>query len=100
MSCEKNIKNFMESIENDKIMMETQFANLETIIKEKDNLNYHDLVELLSNFNTVKTMYNQLCNDLTLFISIFKSDEEQEIRIYKTDELVNMLQSKIDEIQK
>ncbi len=100
MSCENKVSDFMKNIENDKIMMETQFAHLESIVKEKDNLSYHDLVELLANFNTVKTMYNQLCNDLTLFISIFRPDEEKEIRIYKTDELVKLLQSKIDEVQK
>lgn len=100
MSCENKIDEFMKNIENDKIMMETQFANLESIVKEKDNLTYSDLVKLLSDFNTVNLMYNQLCNDLTLFISIFRSEEEKEIRIYKTDELIKLLQDKIDEVQK
>lgn len=101
MSCENKIDEFMKNIENDKIMMETQFANLESIVKEKDNLTYSDLVKLLSDFNTVNLMYNQLCNDLTLFISIFRSEEEEkEIRIYKTDELIKLLQDKIDEVQK
>ena len=100
MSCENKIDEFMSSIEKDKIMMETQFAHLESVVKEKDNLTYNDLVQLLSNFNTVSLMYNQLCNDLTLFISIFKSEDEQEIRIYKTEELVKLLQDKIDEVQK
>lgn len=99
MSCENKIDEFMKNIENDKIMMETQFANLESIVKEKSDLTYNDLVQLLSNFNTTNLMYNQLCNDLTLFISIFKSEEEQEIRIYKTDELVKLLQNKIDKVQ-
>lgn len=100
MSCENKIDEFMKSIEKDKIMMETQFAHLETVVKEKDDLTYNDLVQLLSNFNTVNLMYNQLCNDLTLFISVFKSEDEQEIRIYKTEELVKLLQDKIDKIQK
>ena len=92
MNCEAKINEFMEKIEKDKILMETAFANMETILKENETINYETLIGLLSNFNTLQPRYEQLCNDLTLFITLFKPKEEQEIRIYKTEELINLLE--------
>ena len=72
------------------------------ILKEyyKDNpkLDQEKAFGLLSNFNTLNIQYDQLCNDLTKFIRIFKDKEEQEIRLYKTDELVELLETKINEL--
>ena len=92
MNCEAKINEFMEKVEQDKILMETEFANMETILKENETINYETLIGLLSNFNTLQPRYEQLCNDLTLFITLFKPKEEQEIRIYKTEELINLLE--------
>lgn len=78
--------------------METQFANIETIIKESEEIDYNTLVDLLSTFNTTNVKYEQLCNDLTLFISLFKPKDEQEIRIYKTEELFDLFDKEISKI--
>lgn len=98
MNCKAKIDEFLEKIENDKLLMETQFANIETIIKENENMDYETVVNLLSTFNTTNIKYEQLCNDLTLFISLFKDKEEQEIRIYKTEELISLLEKEIEKL--
>lgn len=98
MNCQTKIDEFLDKIENDKLLMETQFANIETLIKEDEDMDYETLVNLLSMFNTTNIKYEQLCNDLTLFISLFKPKEEQEIRIYKTEELIDLLEKEIAKI--
>lgn len=100
MNCEAKITEFLEKIENDKLLMETQFANIESIIKENNNIDYNTLVELLSTFNTTNIKYEQLCNDLILFVTLFKPKDEQEIRIYKTEELIELLEKEISKINK
>ena len=56
------------------------------------------MVGLLSNFNTLNIQYDQLCNDLITFIKIFEP-EKKEIRLYKTDELVELLNQKVTNIE-
>ncbi|MDO5849388.1 MAG: hypothetical protein Q4P18_07625 [Methanobrevibacter sp.] len=98
MNCESKINEYLDKIGNDKLLMETQFAHMETVIKENEDMDYNTLVNLLSNFNTINIKYEQLCNDLTLFISLFKPKEEQEIRIYKTEELIDLFEKEISKI--
>ena len=98
MSCENKIKEYVNSLENDKLLIETHFANIERIIKENDKLEREKLIGVLSNFNTLNIQYNQLCNDLITFMKIFKPETE-EIRIYKTDELVELLNQKANEVE-
>ena len=99
MSCESKIKEYLDNLENDKIMIETHFANIERILKDNPKLDQQKAFGLLSNFNTLNIQYEQLCNDMITFIKIFKKDEDKEIRLYKTDELVELLEEKINEIQ-
>lgn len=97
MNCETKIDEYLDKLEKDKLLMETQFANIESIIKESEDMDYNSLVTLLSTFNTTCIKYEQLCNDLTLFISIFKPEKE-EIRIYKTEELIDLLEKEIEKM--
>ena len=80
MSCENKIKEYVDSLENDKLLIETHFANIERIIKENDKLEREKLIGLLSNFSTLNIQYDQLCNDLITFMKIFKPETE-EIRL-------------------
>lgn len=98
MSCENKIKEYVDSLENDKLLIETHFANIERIIKENDKLEREKLIGLLSNFSTLNIQYDQLCNDLITFMKIFKPETE-EIRLYKTDELVELLNQKANALE-
>ena len=98
MVSENKIQEYMDSLEQEKIMIETHFANIERILKDNPKLDQEKAFGLLSNFNTLNIQYDQLCNDLTKFIRIFKDKEEQEIRLYKTDELIELLEAKINEL--
>ena len=98
MSCENKIKEYVNILENDKLLIETHFANIERIIKENDKLEREKLIGVLSNFNTLNIQYDQLCNDLITFMKIFKPETE-EIRLYKTDELVELLNQKANETE-
>ena len=75
-------------------MIETHFANMERILNDNPKLDQQKAFGLLSNFHTLNIQYEQLCNDLIAFLQIFKEDEK-EIRLYKTDELVELLESKV-----
>ena len=98
MVSENKIQEYMDSLEKEKIMIETHFANIERILQDNPKLDQEKAFGLLSNFNTLNIQYDQLCNDLTKFIRIFKDKEEQEIRLYKTDELIELLEAKINEL--
>ena len=98
MSCENKIHEYIGALENDKILIETHFANMEKITRENEKLERDQLIGLLSNFNTLNIQYEQLCNDLITFMKIFKPETE-EIRIYKTDELVELLNQKANDIE-
>ena len=98
MSCENKIQEYIGALENDKILIETHFANIEKITRENEKLEREQLIGLLSNFNTLNIQYEQLCNDLITFMKIFKPETE-EIRIYKTDELVELLNQKANDIE-
>ncbi|WP_407379130.1 hypothetical protein [Methanobrevibacter sp.] len=98
MSCENKIKEYINSLENDKLLIETHFANMEKITRENKKLERDQLIGLLSNFNTLNIQYDQLCNDLITFMKIFKPETE-EIRLYKTDELVELLNQKANEVE-
>ena len=79
-------------------MIETHFANMERILKDNPKLDQQKAFGLLNNFNTLSIQYEQLCNDLINFIKIFKGKDEQEIRLYKTDELIELLEEKMNQI--
>lgn len=98
MASENKIQEYIDSLEEEKIMIETHFVNIERILKDNTKLDQEKAFGLLSNFNTLNIQYNQLCNDLIKFIQIFKDKEDQEIRLYKTDELVELLETKINEL--
>ena len=98
MSCENKIQEYIDSLENDKLLIETHFANMEKITRENKKLERNQLIGLLSNFNTLNIQYDQLCNDLITFMKIFKPETE-EIRLYKTDELVELLNQKANDIE-
>lgn len=96
MTSENKIQEYIDILENDKLLIETHFANMEKILKENDKLEKEQLIGVLSNFNTLNIQYDQLCNDLITFMKIFRPETE-EIRIYKTDELVELLNQKSSE---
>ena len=97
MNDNNKIQDYIDTLENDKLMIETHFANIERILKENNDLNQEKIIGLLSNFNTLNIQYDQLCHDLITFIKVFKLDKE-EIRIYKTEELIEMLEAKVNEV--
>lgn len=91
MSSENKIQEYMNILEEEKIMIETHFANMERILNDNPKLDQQKAFGLLNNFNTLSIQYDQLCNDLINFIKIFKDKDSQEIRLYKTDELLKLL---------
>ncbi len=97
MASDNKIQEYQNSLEEEKLMIETHFVNIERILKEHDKLEQDKLVPLMNNFNTLNIQYDQLCNDLIKFIEIFNKDEK-EIRLYKTDELIDLLQAKINQL--
>ena len=97
MNCENKIQEYIDSLENDKLLIETHFANMEKVTRENEKLERDQLIGLLSNFNTLNIQYDQLCNDIINFIKIFKGKDEQEIRLYKTDELIELLESRMNQ---
>ena len=99
MASENKNKEYIDTLNQDKIMIETHFANIERILRETNKLEQDKAFALLSNFNTLSIRYEQLCNDLITFIKIFDVKESQEIRLYKTDELVELLESKVNELE-
>ncbi len=96
MASDEKIKEYKNSLEQDKIMIETHFANMERILNDNPKLDQQRAFTLLSNFHTLNIQYEQLCNDLITFLNIFKPDEK-EIRLYKTDELVEKLEEKVSQ---
>ena len=98
MASENKIDEYMNNLKEQKLMIETHFANIERILNDNPKLDEQKAFGLLANFNTLNIQYEQLCNDLITFIKIFKSKDEQEIRLYKTDELVEVLERKINEL--
>ena len=78
--------------------METHFANMEKVTRENEKLEREQLIGLLSNFSTLNIQYDQLCNDLITFMKIFKPETE-EIRVYKTDELIELLNQKANDLE-
>ena len=99
MASENKIQEYLDSLEEEKIMIETHFANIERILREPEPIEQEKLVTLMNNFNTLNIQYDQLCSDLIKFYQIFKEKEEKEIRLYKTDELIDLLQKKINQIE-
>ncbi|MDO5809904.1 MAG: hypothetical protein Q4Q37_02320 [Methanobrevibacter sp.] len=95
MASENKIQEYLDTLEQDKIMIETHFANMERILRDNPKLDQQKAFGLLNNFNTLSIQYDQLCNDLINFIKIFKGKDEQEIRLYKTDELIELLESRM-----
>ena len=98
MATENKIQEYLDSLNQEKIMIETHFANIERILNDNPKLDREQAFALLSNFNTLNIQYDQLCNDMITFIKIFKGDDEQEIRLYKTDELIDLLEKAVGKI--
>ena len=98
MASENKIDEYMNKKKKKKIMIETHFANIESILKNNETLEKEKVFALLSNYNTLSIQYDQLCDDLITFIQIFKDKDSQEIRLYKTDELVELLEAKVNQI--
>ena len=96
MASDDKIKEYKNSLEQDKIMIETHFANMERILNDNPKLDQQRAFALLSNFHTLNIQYEQLCNDLITFLNIFMPDEK-EIRLYKTEELVEKLEEKVNQ---
>jgi hypothetical protein len=71
---------------------------MERILSDNPKLDQERAFALLSNFNTLNIQYEQLCNDMITFIRIFKDDDEQEIRLYKTEELIELLEKAVGQI--
>lgn len=97
MASENKIQEYLDTLEQDKIMIETHFANMERILRDNPKLDQQKAFGLLNNFNTLSIQYDQLCNDIINFIKIFKGKDEQEIRLYKTDELIELLESRMNQ---
>jgi len=97
MASDDKIEEYMNSLEEEKIMIETHFANMERILRDEPKLDQQRAFSLLNNFNTLSIQYDQLCNDLITFIKIFKDKDSQEIRLYKTDELVELLEQRMNQ---
>ena len=97
MTSDNKIQEYMDKLEGEKIMIETYFANMERILRDNPQLDQQKAFGLLNNFNTLSIQYDQLCNDLIAFIKIFKEKDSQEIRLYKTDELLSLLDEKLKE---
>ena len=99
MASENKIQEYLNELDGQKLMIETHFVNIERILKDNKELEKEKVFALLSNFNTLTIQYDQLCNDMISFIKIFKKKDEQEIRLYKTDELVELLEEKVNQIE-
>ena len=97
MASENKIQEYQNTLEQDKIMIETHFANMERILRDEPKLDQEKAFGLLNNFNTLSIQYDQLCNDLINFIKVFKGKDEQEIRLYKTEELIGLLEDRLSQ---
>lgn len=100
MASENKIQEYQNILEEEKLMIETHFVNIERILREPEIIEQEKLVAIMNNFNTLNIQYDQLCTDLVEFIRIFKDSEEQEIRLYQTEELIGLLQAKIDQFER
>ena len=98
MASEDKIKEYRNSLEEEKLLIETHFVNIERILRDEAKLEQEKLVALMNNFNTLNIQYDQLCNDLIKFIEIFDDTDNKEIRLYKTDELIDLLQAKVNQL--
>ena len=99
MSCNEKINQYIEELEKEKIMMETQFAQLEQMLKDEKTKTKEDVFKFMSIFNTTKLQYEQLCADLISFIKIFNIEDKKEIRIYNIDELTELLNNEIVKLE-
>lgn len=98
MANESKVQEYQNILEEEKLLIETHFVNIERILREPDEIEQEKLVTLMNNFNTLNIQYDQLCNDLIEFIKIFGNKNQTEIRLYKTDELIELLQSKVNQL--
>ncbi len=98
MASENKIQEYRNSLEEEKLLIETHFVNIERILRDEAKIEQEKLVALMNNFNTLNIQYDQLCNDLIKFIEIFDDTENKEIRLYKTDELIDLLQAKVNQL--
>ena len=60
MTNSNKIQEYIDTLENDKLMIETHFANIERILKDTDDLNQEKVIAILSNYNTYNIQNDQL----------------------------------------
>ncbi|MDL2270810.1 hypothetical protein LJC03_03265 [Methanobrevibacter sp. OttesenSCG-928-I08] len=97
MNYEKQIKEYRKEIEKDKLDIETNFAQIEEILKASDKMDYENLLNVLSSYNALDLKYEQLCDNYIMFLKIF--NQEESIRLYKTEEIVKLLEIKMQELE-
>ena len=98
MASDNKIQEYLNTLEEEKLMIETHFANMERILRDNPKLDQQKAFGLLNNYNTLSIQYDQLCSDMINFIKIFSDKDSQEIRLYKTDELVELLEERISKV--
>ena len=64
MASENKVQEYQNILEEEKLMIETHFANIERILREPEKLEKEKLFALMNNYNTFSIQYDQLCNDL------------------------------------
>ena len=58
MASDDKIEEYMNSLEEEKIMIETHFANMERILRDEPKLDQQRAFSLLNNFNTLSIQYD------------------------------------------
>lgn len=96
MSCSEKSKQYIDELEHKKLLMETQFAQLEKVLQNGEKKSREEITQILSIFNNTSLQYEQLCGDLVSFIKIFNIREKNEMRLYKLDELTELLAKTIN----
>ena len=99
MSCSEKSKQYIEELEHEKIMMETQFAQIEQVLQNGETKSREEITQILSVYNNTSVQYQQLCADLISFIKIFNIEEKKDIRLYKLEEVTELLAKAINELE-
>ena len=68
MASENKIQEYLNALEEEKLMIEIHFVNIEKILKDNKSLDKEKVFALLSNYNTLNIQYDQLCNDFRLYL--------------------------------
>lgn len=98
MSCENKINEYLKKLENDKLMMETQFAQVEELIKDDTDYDKDYMYQIISMFNLTRIHYDRICEDLISFVKIFDLEDKKEIRLYKMELIDELIQKEIEKL--